>query len=197
MLKKYQKAINYIFNKYSNTTGVTMKNVTFDKLEGKMQNIGVSDILKFCRDYEISQAFGISKRYIQNLVKKINMTFISYKYLNNLDLEKFNIFILNLAYRCFSQDYNDLRFLPAGKMLEQLIKFVASAAKKKGESTSMFRDPDLVANGANVDVNQLNIINKNLFFNPDLNVPDVYKKVTEKAQYHQYKFTSKLRKNLG
>lgn len=36
VLKKYQKAINYIFNKYSNTTGVTMKNVTFDKLEGKM-----------------------------------------------------------------------------------------------------------------------------------------------------------------
>ncbi|KRX04789.1 Armadillo-type fold [Pseudocohnilembus persalinus] len=195
LYKKYQKAFTFLFNKYNNMTGLSMKNTTFEAHDQKSQTISHSDLWRLCKDYQIFQKFGISKKYVQNAVKKINQMNLSYRFLNGLNYDNFLTFILNLSIKCFAVIEN-LKVLPVGAYLEEFLKHIIVESQLKGESYAIFQDPELT--GLKQQDKQTIIqFNQQLAQNPDLEVPENYKKYTEKVQQHQFVYGNKIKKSIG
>lgn len=192
-LKKYSKPLRFLFGKYCFSTGVHAKNTLFKEIQSEYQTCTFAEIWKMCREYDLAEY--LSKEEAQNFVKKINTKALNKAEINNLDYEGFKSFIINVAhFRATKLKLINNNYL-IGHGIDQLFQVIATAAKKQGQSTLMFEDPEALM--INADPELMKNLNKQLQANPDHPVPDNYRKVVEKQLSVDYQINKPVGEQIG
>ena len=97
--------------------------------------------------------------------------------------------MLQLSVVCFTRPPLDLSGMPPLAQLKALLDHLAKVAKQKKFSTFLYEDPEASALG---DQEILRELNRQVEMNPDCELPEGYKKVTEKDIEYEYTFPPML-----
>ncbi len=61
LLRKYNKALRFLFNRYSNTCFSTKEVNSFDKLNEKNELINMAELKKLLNEFELDKRFSIEE----------------------------------------------------------------------------------------------------------------------------------------
>ena len=171
------QAIKYVFRQYSHATNKNMRNKFKEQgdLKESGEFISASDIWAFCRENELGGFISLSE--IQELVRLVNAEFGENRKggdLYSLSLVTFPEFFVQMAYRCFSRAPTDLRGQHLGTILDATFALVARAMKRRGLSTLVIEEPEVLA--LRGDPRTIRLYNERLREEPELEPPEGYKK---------------------
>lgn len=132
----------------------------------------------------------ISREELITLVRLINLAVPEKRAdLTSLPWESFTEFMLQLSVICFTRAPLDLSGMPPLAQLRALIDHLSKVAKQKHFSTFLYEDPEASALG---DQEILRELNRQIEINPNYELPEGYKKVTEKDILYEYRFPPML-----
>ena len=144
LLKKYKKAIRFIYKKYANS-GYGRKADTFAAFQVNKMKINITDLWTIRRDY-LSKM--VSKEELTALIRLVNTVILHNKQETRaLEFEGFEHFFMQVAVFSYSKPPNDLRHLPPVHLIQMLINHFRETLAKKGGNTTFFDNPDTTTFG--------------------------------------------------
>ncbi|KAL4487004.1 hypothetical protein ABPG73_008863 [Tetrahymena malaccensis] len=189
LLKKYHKFFRHLFVKYSNSIQTfDNQGMNFDKLKDRAQSVTSAEVWKIIKDYELIQ--HITQEEHKTMFRLINTNFLNKKNdFQQIDFKGFEQYIIQFSYKFCSKAPQDLRHLPISYSIEKLIDYMKNVAKKQGQNTNIFEDPEKVSYG---EFQKMQELNKKLKENPNTELPEGYKKVQEKELVFEYQIPQEL-----
>ena len=183
-LRVNRKLLNFLFKSYANS-GFYHKQVnTFDALHNRIETMSLSEAVMMLSNNSIIPEL-LHKEEAGAILRLVNAKIIGDKRENKaLTFEAFNSYFLQIAMFVFGREPINLSQKPPVESAKALMKLFEKSAVKRGESIRLFENPEYTIIADN-DV--LNELNKLLKKNPNVNMPDGYKKIKIKEYKSEFK----------
>ena len=169
VMRRYAKALRYLFDSYANS-GFSAKDApSFDQLEKKLQLISVPEVWKLLKEHDLSHL--ISQVELKTLIRLTNTEIMKHHELNCLTFEGFKNFMVQLSIFVFSRPPENLSHLPIFCAVSDLFLKCREAEAKRGINPVLYDDPDSKDLGdpqLNKHLNQL------LKKDPEHPIPEVF-----------------------
>jgi len=183
-LDKYKKLLHYLFKTYANT-GFSHKQIKdFDQMHNRLETMSLGEAITMLKQNSIIPDL-LHKDEARTLLRLVNAHILGDKREGKaLTFEAFNSFFLQVAMLVFSRAPINLSQKPPIESVVALLKLFEKSALQRGESTTLFENPDhtIIA-----DNDVLKEINRLLKRNPDTPMPDGFKKIKIKEYKSIYK----------
>ncbi|KRX07542.1 Armadillo-type fold [Pseudocohnilembus persalinus] len=192
-LNRYKEGIKYFFKKYHFITDPKANirnNYNQSILTKKQDKISFADVWRLCKDNDFSVL--VSKEEIHQLVKLTNATFgIKSGDIYSLDLESFPAFLIQLAYLSFSREPRDFRGQHMGVIIQAFFNLAVQAMIRRNENPAIIQEPEILNIRGDPEV--IRSYNEKLRIDPQIPIPDSYKKYKEQDFGTYYIINDKLK----
>ena len=177
VLSKYSRVFKVFFQKYSGT-GFSMKKggkSDFDWLAERKNKINEAEFIKLMREHGVIPKL-LSKEDLKTVMKSYCHKVLKQTELTTVDYEGFKGVFCQLAWFVYSKPPNDFSHMPAVVSVKQLIMYMRDNLKQRKLSTEIFDEPDPGVGDKDV----VKKLNKLLASDPETQLPEGYKRVTDK-----------------
>jgi hypothetical protein len=189
ILTKYSRVFKVLFQKYSGT-GFARKAQNKSEFEShaeRKERITDSEYIKILNDHNIIPQL-CTKEELKTIMRTYNHKIAKQAEQNYVDYEGFKGVFCQLAYFAYSKKNRDYSHLPPVVSIKLFIDFMREQVRAKGMSTELFDEPD----PGTGDKDVVRSLNKLLAKDPNTQLPEGYKKITDK----DLKVTFKVPKEL-
>lgn len=172
--KMYSKLTKQLFRTYCGSAYAKASGDvdTFEKKGAKMAHIREAELMKLLKDNGVSH-FQLSKEHLSSLLRSFCFKRQSSEP-SALDYAQFPDFLVQVALHLYSKPPQDLSYLPPAASFLSLIGVFRAAWKARGKSVVIFESPHLVRGDKDI----LAQLNGQIGREPDMELPEGYKKVT-------------------
>ena len=183
-LSTYKKLLHYLFKTYANT-GFSNKQVnTFDALHNRIETMSLAEAVIMLKKNSIIPDL-VHKEEAATILRLVNAYVMGDKREGKaLTFEAFNSYFLQIAMFAFGREPINLSQKPPIESVKALLKLFEKSALQRGESITLFENPDHTILADNDIIKELNKILKK---NPNHPLPDGFKKVKIKEYKSVYK----------
>lgn len=164
IMKKYTRVLRLLFQKYSSSGYRPKDSTTFDQQAERLALITEPETLKLLKDQAVAPRF-VSKEVLSTLFRKRQ----------GLDFESYQELMIQVAVFAFSKPPKDLSVYPPAVSVNAFFDLLRSASADKGLPLRLFDEPDPGAG----DRDLCRKLNQTLQTNPNADLPEGYRKVTE------------------
>ena len=183
-LRVNRKLLSFLFKSYANSGFYHKQANTFDALHNRVETMSLSEVVMMLSNNSIIPEL-LHKEEAGAILRLVNAKIIGDKRENKaLTFEAFNSYFLQIAMFVFGREPINLSQKPPVESAKALMKLFEKSAVKRGESIRLFENPEYTIIADN-DV--LNELNKLLKKNPNVNMPDGYKKIKIKEYKSEFK----------
>lgn len=180
LLRKYQKAFKFLFNKYANSgynpnTRSSIAESVFEHMMERTEYMNQAECNRFIKDYGIT-AF-MTKEDNQNLLRNFSVRILKRRDSTDLDFYAFEKYLIQLALFTTTCPARNFASLSPGEQMELFIRGVRDAMAARKESTVLFDSPD-TAYFKESDL--IEEFNRRLEQDAEFALPEGYRKVFEK-----------------
>eukprot|EP00826_Nyctotherus_ovalis_P025906 TRINITY_DN2011_c0_g4_i1.p1 TRINITY_DN2011_c0_g4~~TRINITY_DN2011_c0_g4_i1.p1 ORF type:complete len:446 (-),score=147.50 TRINITY_DN2011_c0_g4_i1:1017-2354(-) len=183
-MRKYKKLLRYLFAKYSNT-GYSNKPLEFSSLKERAETISIGELTKMVKEHNV---VSLNKDEISAIMRLVNAK-QGRNDVVTLNFKGFKEFFMQAAIYIYSKEPNALSHLPLLESVRKLVECFHGAAKRRGENTLLYEEPDTTTFG---DQDLLKELNKVIKKSPDYPLPEGYHKVAEKEPLFEHKLKPSL-----
>jgi hypothetical protein len=142
-----------------------------------------ANVWKLLRDHRLDESITVNE--VQFIVQRINAHFKKdYRDSSLLDYSAFENFIIQAALAIHSRPPNDMRSRPISEMTQKIVDRFREHAQENRIDEKMFEESDPVQSAK---PDELKDLNEKLKVNPDLILPEGYKKQATKRLAFEYK----------
>jgi len=184
VMNKYKRVAKMLFNKYS-SSGFKKKvfqKDTFDYYKDNKSVISEGEMVKLLRDQ------GVTHHYISTEEIKKVYNLLSQKYKSNMNYELLMPMFYQVAMIAYARPPKNLSNYPSAIQLKALFEQFYEKADKSGIPKYLFVEPDPGAGDREV----VRTLNARLKQNPNMVLPEGYKRVREKEIRITYKVPEEL-----
>jgi hypothetical protein len=181
LFKRYSKLFRLYYTNYGKLRPNNIKLFEdFSERGGLMQS---ANVWKLLRDHQLDEYVTVNE--VQYLVQRINAHFKKdYRDSSLLDYQVFENFIIQAALAIYSRPPMDMRARPISEMVQQIVNRFREHAQENRIDESVFEENDNVQSAKPEELKELN---EKLKDNPDLILPEGYKKQTSKKLAFEYR----------
>ncbi|OMJ86867.1 hypothetical protein SteCoe_11498 [Stentor coeruleus] len=177
MILKFSRVFKVLFNKYSGTGFVrkAQNKSEFDLHADRKFKIFDGEYIKIMKDHNVIPSL-LSKTELQTVMRTYNHKIAKQAEQSYVDYESFKGVFTQLAYYIFSKKGQDYSYLPPVVSIKLLLDHMKNSLKSKGFSTELYDEPD----PGTGDKDVVKSLNKMLAKDPNIIIPEGYKRIVEK-----------------
>jgi hypothetical protein len=183
-INTYKKLLHFLFKTYANS-GFSHKNInSFDAMQNRLETMSLAEAILMLKKNSIIPEL-LHKEEAATILRLVNAHIMGDKREGKaLTFDAFNSYFLQIAMFVFGRAPINLSQKPPIESVKALLKLFEKSALQRGENIKLFENPDYTIIADNDVIKELN---KALKRNPEIPMPDGFKKVKIKDYKSEYK----------
>ena len=183
-IRTYKKLLHFLFKTYANS-GFSHKNInSFDAMHNRLETMSLAEAILMLKKNSIIPEL-LHKEEAATILRLVNAHIMGDKREGKaLTFEAFNSYFLQIAMFVFGRAPINLSQKPPIESVKALLKLFEKSALQRGDNIKLFENPDHTIIADNDVIKELN---RALKRNPEIPMPDGFKKVKIKDYKSEYK----------